>query len=1558
MIRKQLFISSAVGVGLSLLLMIATPAIGRPQTVQNAATGSVNRVSLDLTWASVTLKKVVLKSTDPNKSTVFAHPKIVIADGIAASTITTTLLDISGSPVSGRTVALSSDRGGDLLTQPVVASDLNGIAIGLIRSTMPGKATLTSTDTIEGIVLSMQPQIFFTQGPVLKLIKGSNKKKGVVGDVITYFVEIKNTVKKEVVMVSIQDALPIHFKYLNGSALLNKQVTGDPSGNNTRKFTVGTVPALVDTNGNGEADPGEAGYMTLSYQVVIGAGAKPGEYINTAVAIDACDLCVISNEAKAAVKVTLDPIFELGTIIGKLFLDTNQDGWQDQGEEGLGGVMVAIDDGTYAITDKHGLFHFPAVTPGERLVKVNRSTLPPGATLTTEVSRMIQITPGLLGKVNFGVKRDEGDQGRRLDPEPKEGLMQPALESRASSPQKSDNGPPQERLVRLGIAATYTIDKTYKADKNEDIFGIHEGKLSRPIPFSLHVSNPDTVDSWRLAITDLKGKRFKEFQGNGPPPALIEWDAKDDSKKIMSSHLPYDAQLFVQYQGGITMATPAYPFGFFMLSIISTHLDETVEPAMPFPGSDEYGERKGSTHQMASASGTQSKKLKWRQTLTWHGPIISPSNASIKDAPLAALPDPPVETRAKEQAEAPGPYTPEEQTDDTIPTTTLPLKERAPKQPLFFMALVDTEVGRMAVSGNLTASGHGQSPAHYEKGRIAYYLKGTVQGKYLITSAFDTGKRGFNQIFKGLDEKETDRFFINLDPERHYPVYGDDSTVVYDAQGQGRFYLAVESDDLHLLVGNYQTDIADTELSALNRTLYGGRLEYRSLSKSAYGDPNSRVILFGAEVRQAHGQNRFRATGGSLYHLSETDLIEGSEQIQIEIRDQNSGLVLSRIDQKRESDYTILYRTGRILFNKPISSVAGNDLLIHQQILHGHPIFIVVDFEHKAGSFEKNSAGGRVRHQIGDHVAVGGTVIKDGEAASDYELKGADLTFRFGEGTRLIAEVAESEGKNGSNLISEDGGLTFTNIPFVGVGAGSAYKVAARVDLSEWFWEKDRLVTEGYYKRLDPGFFSNGTLLEQGTLKYGGTMLYQFTKNESLRAGYDMQQLLPNGALLGGNAAAAAQVGASSVSLQDMDLTSHRGPLLFGIGYQERLTKQVTGKTELKSMAGRIGWEVNERLSTDLSHQLTLDGPKNDHTTIGARYKITDNLSTLLQGTHSNRGNSALLGATTHSKRSQLFMHEKVTRSNGGDSIWGTVIGGDRMVAEGTRLYTEYEIQNGSNGQDQNRSLWGLDQRWEMTKLFNLHFHYERGYLSGGGLNTTRDAVGIGLYYNDSLGNSLVDRYEIRRDEGAIERVVQLTSHYLKMKVAANLTLFAKVNYSETRNETADLLEARFSEATIGSAYRPIVSDRFNLLTKYTHLDNQRPDPLDNPVGSDTSADIVSIDGIFDLTRQVQWVEKFAAKIQRETEPPRPSVKSQTTLSIHRLNYHVTSIWDFAVEYRILKQSLANDQLEGYLAEIDRPIGAYLRFGIGFNFSRFSDDITFDNDYNARGWFIRAQGKF
>ena len=79
-------------------------------------------------------------------------------------------------------------------------------------------------------------------------------------------------------------------------------------------------------------------------------------------------------------------------------------------------------------------------------------------------------------------------------------------------------------------------------------------------------------------------------------------------------------------------------------------------------------------------------------------------------------------------------------------------------------------------------------------------------------------------------------FLRNLDPNKHYPVYGDDSTLVDDAPTRGKFYVRIERGDSSVLWGNFKTSINGTEFLRYDRGLYGARARILSDDATKFGE--------------------------------------------------------------------------------------------------------------------------------------------------------------------------------------------------------------------------------------------------------------------------------------------------------------------------------------------------------------------------------------------------------------------------------------------------------------------------------------------------------------------------------------------------------------------------------------------------------------------------------------------------------------------------------------------------------------------------------------------------
>jgi uncharacterized repeat protein (TIGR01451 family) len=199
---------------------LALPALAGAQTLQNTASGELNTFSLDLTQATITLNRLPL--VDAANSSVVVDPPVVAADGIAYSTITVTMRDVNDQPLAGRLVSLASSRGAlDIVTQPLNPTNANGVTTGEIRSATAGISQVLATDIDEAVLLDDQPDVGFSRGLVLQLTKRVSPERAVVGDIVTYTIEIQNTIDETVAGVRISDTPAPVLAYVAGTARLD-----------------------------------------------------------------------------------------------------------------------------------------------------------------------------------------------------------------------------------------------------------------------------------------------------------------------------------------------------------------------------------------------------------------------------------------------------------------------------------------------------------------------------------------------------------------------------------------------------------------------------------------------------------------------------------------------------------------------------------------------------------------------------------------------------------------------------------------------------------------------------------------------------------------------------------------------------------------------------------------------------------------------------------------------------------------------------------------------------------------------------------------------------------------------------------------------------------------------------------------------------------------------------------------------------------------------------------------------------------------------------------------
>ena len=85
-----------------------------------------------------------------------------------------------------------------------------------------------------------------------------------------------------------------------------------------------------------------------------------------------------------------------------------------------------------------------------------------------------------------------------------------------------------------------------------------------------------------------------------------------------------------------------------------------------------------------------------------------------------------------------------------------------------------------------------------------------------------------------------------------------------------------------------------------------------------------------------------------------------------------------------------------------------------------------------------------------------------------------------------------------------------------------------------------------------------------------------------------------------------------------------------------------------------------------------------------------------------------------------------------------------------------------------------------------------------------------------------------------------------------------------------------------------------------------------------------------------------------------------------RATYEIIYKWDIFAEYHWLESRKTDELRQGALLGIYRDINENMQIGVGYNFSKFDDDLKdlryknggSDLDYKNQGWFINLIGKF
>ena len=311
------------------------------------------------------------------------------------------------------------------------------------------------------------------------------------------------------------------------------------------------------------------------------------------------------------------------------------------------------------------------------------------------------------------------------------------------------------------------------------------------------------------------------------------------------------------------------------------------------------------------------------------------------------------------------------------------------------VGLAEGTVGNNSVSGNIqNLNASDLEDDFYDDGRLAFYAKGKILGKYLLTTAFDSAKQ--NRQDERLDQV--------INPDDYYTLYGDNTEQQFDAASREKLYIRLDADRFYAMFGDMHTGLDATQLSRYSRALTGFR--------AAYETERASVNIFAAETSQAFQRDEILGQGISgLYFLSAQGIVANSERIHIETRDRfRPEVIVETRTLSRFIDYNIDYQDGSLYFKQAIPRNADDF----------NPVYIVAEYESYNSNAEDIIAGGRAALKFNnDKLELGASAIEDNTAGAEAELQGLDARLQITNSIEFTAEYAQSEQQTLANGSSE-----------------------------------------------------------------------------------------------------------------------------------------------------------------------------------------------------------------------------------------------------------------------------------------------------------------------------------------------------------------------------------------------------------------------------------------------------------------------------------------------------------------------------------------------------------
>ena len=1373
---------------------------------------------------------------------------------------------------------------------------------------LPGNRTVDSTGSYGrqfaiqpnpngvGFDIPLDPQ----SDGVLFIEKQVDRKEAEIGDFVNYTIDIRSEAINRVENLFVNDDLPLGFEYQLGSARVNGQSISNPQG--------GKGPGLRFDVGDIESGSSK----TLTYRVFIGPGARRGNGTNVALAQSDEVIPKTSNEANVKVDVRGGVFSNDGFIIGKVFLDCNENGVQDTDETGVPGVRLYLQNGNYVITDAYGMYTFYGISPNKHVVKIDNYSLPEGSRLGEldnrhagdPSSRFVDVKNGEMQRADFAICNcnesieNEISSRKQAYAETEDKSLESSLNSSftADGNERSTGGRFDQASGTVGESDIKPLEQQLPETRDQDWGEQSQADSSdsnnseqrqameealvnaEPGLGFLNIADNDTLSSGKTTIwaKGTAGASFNLFINGGE----------------------ISGQKIGQRSALAEKSMQAWEF-------VSLDLNPGANDIV-LQETDPFGNVRGEKTIVVYAPGELSKiKVKGpREIINADGATPAYITVELLDANGVRVGSKvPVtldlsegEWNVKDQdSKEPGTQVSVEggitrfELAPSIEPKTVTVKAYAglledkadvsylpDLRPLIAAGIVE---GTIRLNDPLNIS-QAAADDGFERelkalsrdfgnftadARINFFLKGKVRGDMLLTAGFDSEK------------KDDDRLFRDIRPDEFYPIYGESSIKGFDAQSTSRLYVRVDKGKTYALYGDFitQENNPDRQLGDYSRAQTG--------LKAHYEQGIVQTNLFGVSSASSRRVRELRGEGISRYELPDEDIIENSDIIELVTFDRNQPEVILNVERlTRFRDYVIEPFSGVLTFRSPVSSV-DQDF---------NPVFISATYEVENNNDQYFIGGVNSTVDVSENLSVGANLVQDNDPTNNFTLASGNVGVQLGENTDIIGEYA------------------FTNTDLAGSGS------AARVEVRHKGEKADFSAQVG---SSDRDFSNRTSTLGQGRTEAKARGRYRLATSTNLNGEF----------LLSRNDTTGAQTLGGVVNLQ---------------------------QTFAKNISAELGLRHSEQT-----------GQNNDVANTNIRSKVTADLP-FLQGASAYseyeqdlREADRRLIEVGGDYKVQNFAkfyarHEFISSAAGRYTLNSnaqqnnTVAGIDANYMKNGQVYSEYRMNEGIDGRSGQAAI-GLRNRFIIREGFGINAGFERIFTVEGSPVNDGTSISAAVDYTANPDWKGTARAEARFGNNTDTYFGSLG---YGRKLSDDWTFLGKNVVALSKTEGLSGFSKIQQRMRLGAAYRDIRTNRFDALFRYEFKYGK-----DALVSSNhfRMAHVFSSHANYKPSRDWTFSGRVAAKSSVEQDDLLKS-KAFLELLTGRVIYDIDDKWDAGVNASMLANADFSKKDYGFGIEFGYVVAKNLRLATGFNFFGFNDEDLAASNYTQKGVYAGFSYKF